>query len=304
MMRSFVGPVTGFGGSGSFGCSLATAAGGRVVAFAVATLGISGFALAGGTADEFFPTCVVCSELFPTLEGDGWFFVTGVVAFGSAAIGAGFVAGTPLAMIAAPCVPFTVGVGIAFVVARVAIGVGGTPASSFAGFVFFAADFVVGLAESLSVGFGGDLAMAFALTFVVDVLVVVLSESRLFTFTGFVLTAAPRDSAFRSSSLLMASQPRTPCRRANSASSFFDRSVSGPALFIFEPLPRALGLLWDGHKHPFNRNGSRIPVRRDVRFNLFASTCECKLQLDTIPTIICDRLCKAVILKQLQSFRL
>jgi hypothetical protein len=194
MIRSFTGPLAGLGGSGSFGCSLTAAAGG-VVGLAVADLAVSGFALTGDEAVEFFPT----------VEDDCEFFATGVVDFGTAAIGAGFVAVGPLAMAAKPCVPLRAGAGIALVVGRVTLDAGGIPVSSFAGFVIFAADFAVGLAVSLIAALECVLAMVLVLPLGGDSFLEDLREIRPLTFAVFVLLAVPRDSTFRSSSLLMAS---------------------------------------------------------------------------------------------------
>src|SRR5262245_45558016 len=55
---------------------------------------------------------------------------------------------------------------------------------------------------------------------------------------GFA-AAVVLDRAFTSAPLSIPAQPRTPRLRARLASSAFDLSLSEPAVFIVEPLPRA-----------------------------------------------------------------
>ena len=68
-----------------------------------------------------------------------------------------------------------------------------------------------------------------------------LLERRFVLSAGLFLLARTRARAFNRSSLLIVSQPRTPWRRAISASSFFVRSVSGLMLIVGTLICRALG---------------------------------------------------------------
>jgi hypothetical protein len=130
---------------------------------------------------------------------------------------------------------------------RGGIAAGGTLDVGIASLVTFAADFAAGLGSNLATGLGIALVIGLVTGFGAGLASVGLLGRRAGLVAGFDLPVGTRDNALTSSSLFMASQSRTPRRRAISVSSFFVRSVNGPAVLIVGPLPHAFGRLWDGH---------------------------------------------------------
>jgi hypothetical protein len=109
----------------------------------------------------------------------------------------------------------------------------------FEGLVTLAADFAAGLGSALGAGLGACLPVGLAAGRGAG-LVRGLTGRRTDLGADFT-TCFPRESALTRSSLLRESQPRTPLRRAMSASSFFVRSVSEPAVLIGRATPSRSG---------------------------------------------------------------